>query len=239
MYKLYSTLFMEQDAEPYNCYVNETLWKRITNDLMASRILIRINNGTDFWICSLGHPIYTSFDSLGGGENTANHIYVPNWMIEQIKCQGIGEDINVDWFPSDIFDYSTKIILQPHTSIVHFENIQDILSNELTKLAVLKKGTTIEVYMPDLIKFDVVGLEPANIVLCEGDEVELEFMESLDSIVRSPTPYPLETLPTELYTEPSAPLSEELQAPVPVLGGIKREGRYNPWRDKDYKPNSS
>jgi len=235
MYKLYSTLFLEQDVEPYSCYVNETLWRSITNDLMANRILIRINNGTDFWICSLGQPIYT----VEADMDLTNHIYVPNWMIEQIKCQGIGEDISLDWFPSDIFDYSTKIILQPHTSIAQFENIQDILSNELTKLAVLKKGTTIEVCMSDLIKFDVVELEPASIVLCEGDEVKLEFMESLDSTTRPPTPYPFETLPTELYTEPSAPLSEEAPVPVPVLGGIKREGRYNPWRDKDYKPNSS
>ena len=227
MYKLYSTLFLETDVESYNCYVNEDLWKRITNDLMVNRILIRINNGTDYWVCSLGQPIHTSFDSQ-------NHIYLPKWMLEQIGCEGMGETINVDWFPSDVFDHSTKIVLQPHTSIAGIDGIQDILSYEFTKLAVLKKGSTIVVNMPEEMKFEVVGLEPASIVLCEGDEVELEFMESLDAIARPPTPYPFEALPSLLQPEPSAPEPETLVAPT--LGGIKRQERFNPWRNKDFKP---
>ena len=248
MYKIYSTLFLEQDVDAYNCYVNETLWKRITNELMANRVLIRINGSNKFWICSLGQPIYTSF-------NSTNHVYVPSWMLNQIDTAGIGEELEVEWFPSDIFDYSTKITLQPHTSCAHIENIQDILSNELTKLAILQKNTTIEVVLEDTdipIKFDVISVEPASIVLCEGDEVELEFLESFDSVARTatprtapprtatprtapqrtPTPYPFEAFPAALYNE------EVLSAP-PVVGGVKREERYNPWRNKDFKPNTS
>jgi hypothetical protein len=227
MYKCYSTYFLESDVEPYSCYVNESLWKQITNDLMANRIFIRINNGTEFWICSLGQPIYTSF-------NSTNHIYVPKWMLEQIGLEGVGENIEIDMFPSDIFDYSRKIVLQPHTSISHIESIQDLLSYEFTKLGVLKKDSTIVVN--ETLKFEVVGLEPASIVLCEGDEVVLEFVESLDSLARPPTPYPFEAFPPILAAEPSAPLIEEKTAPS--LGGTHREGRYNPWRDKDFKPKS-
>lgn len=222
MYKLYSTYFLENDVEQYNCYVNNDLWKRITNDLMANRILIRINANTNFWICSLGQPIYTTFDS-------SNHIYVPKWMLEQINCEGVGESVTLDWFPSEVFDHSTKIILQPHESIIHIENIQEILSYELTKLAVLKKGSTIQVIMDDSklpLKFEVVGLEPASIVLCEGDEVELEFMESLDSISQS-----CDVVPSAPSVEPSVSAS--------TLGGVQREGRFNPWRTKGFMPKSS
>ena len=240
MYKLYSTLFLESDVEQYNCYVNEMLWKRITNDLMANRIFIRLNNGTDYWICSLGQPIYTSFDYPEtdlSSETSINNIYLPKWMLEQINCEGMGETINIDWFPSDVFEQSTKITLQPHKSIAHIENIQDILSHELTKLAVLKKNSTIVINMPEEMKFEVVSLEPASIVLCEGDEVHLEFMESLDSIARPPTPYPFDSVPTLL--QPSAPVIEEPITPVPILGGVKREAQFNPWRNKDFKPTNT
>ena len=238
MYKIYSTLFLEQDVDIYNCYVNESLWKYITNDLMANRVLIRINNSKKFWICSLGQPVYTSF-------NSTNHIFVPSWMLNQIDTSGLGEELEIECFPSDIFDYSTKITLQPHVSCSHIENIQDILSNELTKLAVLQKNTTIEVVVDNSessIKFDVISLEPASIVLCEGDEVELEFLESLESLettARPPTPYPFEEFP-EVLSLPSAPLEESSTVESStVLGGVKREERYNPWRNKDFKPNSS
>jgi hypothetical protein len=241
MYKIYSTYFLESDVEQYNCYVNETLWKRLTNELMVNRIFIRLNNNGKFWICSLGHPISTTFDS-------ANHIYVPKWMLEQIDLNGVGEELEVDIFPSDVFDHSTKITLQPYTSIAHIESIQDILSYEFTKLGVLKKGSTIVVNMPEEMKFEVIELEPASVVLCEGDEVLLEFVESLESLPRPPTPYPFESTPTLLepsapFVEPSAPFVEP-SAPViepsaPTLGGVRHETRYNPWRDKGFKPNSS
>jgi hypothetical protein len=170
-------------------------------------------------------------------------------MLDQIGCEGMGESVTIDWFPSDVFDCSTKITLQAHNSNYNVEDIQEILSNELTKLAVLKKGTTIEVIMPHLetpVKFEVIALEPASIVLCEGDEVVLDFIESLDSIARPPTPYPFDSLPTLLSNEilPSAPLEESF-APIipepvaPTLGGTVRETRYNPWRDKGFMPKTN
>ena len=250
MYKLYSTYFLENDVEQYNCYVNDTLWKRITNDLMANRIIIRINHTSHFWLCSLGQPIYTTFDST-------NHIYLPKWMIDQLNCEGVGESVTLDWFPSDVFDFSKKITLQPHTDISYIDNIQDVLSCELTKLAVLKKDSTIEVCMlgvDTLFKFNVVGLEPANIVLCEGDEVTLDFDYSLTtptpstsrstvhSTARPPSPYPPEATPTVLYNDvqPSeANILGGVQREANILGGVQRDSKYNPWRIKGFMPKSS
>jgi hypothetical protein len=89
--------------------------------------------------------------------------------------------------------------------------------------------------------FNVCGLEPASVVLCEGDEVDLEFDYSLITlpdipIVRPPSPFPHDLIPELLSPEPSAPpaLPE-----TPSLGGIKREERFNPWRNKDFKPTTS
>jgi hypothetical protein len=82
--------------------------------------------------------------------------------------------------------------------------------------------------MPSLdnytIIYDVVYLEPANIVLCQGDNVSLEFINDPPrepSVARPPSPYP--QVPEVLIppsVTPSAPPVE----------------RYNPWRSKDFKP---
>lgn len=226
MYKIYSTAFLEQDVEHYSCYVDEELWRKITNDLNDNRIFVQVKNSNKYWICSLGHPIRNSFD-------TTNHIYVPKWMLEQISLDGVGEECDVELFPSNAFDTSLKITLQPHSIESQVETIQEILSNELTKLAILQKNTTIQIVMPGVLnnaKFEVVDLEPASIVLCEGDEVLLDFLPSLDSI---------EDIVPNIEATPTAPVVEDSVPETPTLGGVKREGRFNPWRNKDFKPSTS
>jgi hypothetical protein len=115
-------------------------------------------------------------------------------------------------------------------------------------LAILQKNTRILVKIPELdgfeIEYIVRDLEPASVVLCQGDEVDLEFY-----VERVRVPTPISELPELLFSDiiPSAPpISSPIHevvalapAPVPVLGGIKRTERYNPWRDKDFKPPSS
>ena len=243
MYSIWSTEYLELDVDSYMCYVNESIWRRITNDIITNRIFARITNGEKFWICALGAPIRTEFDALGQKSTSNNqNLFVPNWMLEQIGCEGCGSALEVEWMPREAFDESTKIVLQTIDSETITDNIQELLSNELTKLAILQKNTRILIKIPELdgfeIEYIVKNLEPASVVLCQGDEVELEFYEE-----RVATPIP--ELPELLFDDivPSAPpISSpihEVVAPVPVLGGVKREGRYNPWRDKDFKPFSS
>ena len=100
---------------------------------------------------------------------------------------------------------------------VEVEDIQELLSNELTKLAILQKNTIITVKLDyEELLFRVVRLEPASVVLCEGDEVELEFYEEA---VPTPVERPVAINPTP------EPVPE---VPAPV--------RFNPWRNKDFKP---
>ena len=85
--------------------------------------------------------------------------------------------------------------------------------------------------MPSLdnytIVYDVVYLEPANIVLCQGDSVSLEFINDPPleptvepTVARPPTPYPEVPEVPEVLIPPTAPPVE----------------RFNPWRSKDFKP---
>jgi len=225
MYSVWSTVYLGQDVEDYNCYLNENAWKRITNEIPTNRMFARVIKGDKFWVCALGSPVRTEIDSV-------NSIFIPQWMLGQIDCNGEGEELEVEWLPSEVFDESTKIVLQPHDTTFHCAEIQDILSYELTKLAVLQKDTTIKVKIQELdVQFIVKSIEPASVVMCQGDEVTLEFEESIDEITRAPTPYPFDEMPALL--EPSAPLAEpEIQPQNPIV-------RFNPWRNKDFKPNVS
>ena len=231
MYSVWSTLYLGQDVEDYNCYVDEKSWKRITNEITTNRMFARIIKGDKFWICALGSPVLVEIDS-------ANSIFIPQWMLEQIDCNGDGEELEVEWLPAEVFDESTRIVLKSHDTEFHCEGIQDILSYELTKLAVLKKDTTIKVNIQGVnVEFIVHNLEPASVVLCQGDEVTLDFEQPY----RVPTPYPFEEMPEflssidESLVVPSAP---EVVPSAPEVVVPAKE-RFNPWRNKDFKPNVS
>jgi hypothetical protein len=224
MYKVYSSVFLSYDVDNYTCYINQTEYNKLQDLYNSRKMFARIQKKDLFWICSLGAPISEEYNS----------IYVPMWMLEQIDAHGDGEELIVDFMPCEIFDMTTKITLQAWDSTLQSENIQEVLSNELTKLGIIKKDTIIYIYNYEINKevpYNVIDIEPASVSLCEGNEVSLEFIESLDSIGRSATPYPIDTLPEILAPEIITP-----EVPVPSVGGVKREGRFNPWRNKDFKP---
>jgi len=214
MLSVWSTLYLEQDVDLYNCYLKENMWKQITSEFLTNRIFARITNGHKFWICSVGQPIRQEIVS----ENEP--IFVPSWILEQIHCDGSGSSLDVEFMPSEAFDNSESILLLPEIEGIICEDIQTQLSVELTKLGILQKNTRILVNLSGMdTYFQVKNLNPASVVLCQGDEVVLEF----DSIERAPSPYPFDVLPEILHPIPSAP-----SAP-----------RFNPWRNKDFKPNIS
>jgi len=232
MYSIWSTTYLETDMSSYNCYVNESIWRRITNEHISNRIFARITKGEKFWICSLGAPINTNFPEISDTPN----VFVPRWMLEQLNSYGDGEPLDIVWMPSESFEESTKIILKPFDITFESTNIQEHLSNELTKLAILQKNTIIYINMPELdgyqVGYQVIHIEPSSVVLCQGDEVELEFEYS-----RPLTPIPLlpELLYDDNYIIPSIAPAPHVESPI--LGGVQHEGRFNPWRDKDFKPN--
>ena len=230
MLNVYSNVYLPLEVDNYNCYIHQTRYNELQDTYNSKKLFARIKKNDTYWICSVGAPI---------GEEE-NSIYVPYWMLEQIGCIGDGEMLEVEFIPSEILDPTIRIVLQAHTSGFETENIQEVLSNELTKLSILQKNTTIYIHNYELnidVAYNVVDLEPASVSICDGDDVVLEFIESVDTIARPPTPYPFVDAITSPPT-PDAPIAdEELQALV--LGGVKRNERFNPWRNKDFKPTSS
>jgi len=209
MYHIYSTLYVEENVSNYNCYLDEKEWLRITSELNSSRLFARIINGDKSWICALGNPIRT------GNPESYKQLFVPQWMLHQIHDDGVGEPLEVEWMSSDLFDNSHHIVLEPFTDISEIENIDELLQNQLTLLGILQKGTLIYIdYNDSVLLFLVKDLMPASVVLCEGDEVSLEF-----------------------YKDPPPP--ERVSTPIPAVDEPPPLVRFNPWRNKDFKPNLS
>lgn len=229
MYNIYNTIYLEQEVDSYCCYMNERLWKKIMNEQTTSRMFARIVKGDKYWLCSVGYPIQHGYEQ--------NSVFVPQWMLDQIQCNGDGENLEIDWFPAEAFDHSTKIILKPFDTTYQVGDVQEQLSVELTKLGILQKNTNIIIKMSELggfeVMFHVTETEPASVVLCQGDEVALDFDCSLIEapIARPPSPYPHNLMPEVLIPE------NVVESSGTLLGGEKKQERFNPWRNKDFKPN--
>ena len=228
MYSLWSTLYVSQEVDDYSCYVNVDVWLRLMNEYNTNRIFARIIKDDKYWLCSLGSPISTSFIP----DDNSTPVFLPHWMLEQldcIDCNGSGENIIIEWMPDNVFDESTHIVLEPFDSTFHCDNIEDLLSVELTKLAILRKDTNIHIKLNGLeVLYRIKDLQPASIVLCQGDNVGLEIIN------RPPTPYPFDRLPTLI-----SPYIPETELQTPIQPPIQPQPRFNPWRNKDFKPNVS
>lgn len=225
MYSIWSSAFLDFQVSQYTCFVNEKEWIRLHDDFTTSKMFVKINNGSSYWICALDSPIANLRE---------NAIYVPMWMLEQINASGMGDELHVEFMPMEAFDHSEQIVLECLSDDT-FEgyDMEELLSNELTKLAILQKNTRITVDIEGLqMTYRVVSLAPASVVLCQGDDVYLEFKKRVPLPVRRDTPIPspidfLESESEDLEGETFVPI----QTPEPV--------RFNPWRNKDFKPTIS
>ena len=230
MDSIWSAAYLEYELNSYTCYLSETLWRRINNEQISNRMFAKINKGDKYWICAVGAPINTPFSE--------ESVFVPHWMLEQIDTEGLGELLEIDWMPGEAFDETTKVVLKYlDGDEEEVENIQEFLSNELTKLAILKKDTIIQF---ETLRYLVVNVEPSSVVLCQGDDVTLEFVVS-----RPPTPTaPLDYDINQNTVQPTAPpsIEDEMLPSIQegnLLGGVQRTERFNPWRNKDFKPPNS
>ena len=214
MYNIWSTEFL-LNVSSYTCHINEKEWFILQSEFNTTKIFARIIHGDKYWICALDSP---------NNEIPDTTICVPIWMLTQIDCYG-GELLEVEFMPCEIFDHSEQVVLEALDDTIDVENIQELLSNELTKLAILQKDTIIHIDIEECIMlYKIVNLAPASVVLCQGDDVYLEFKKhELPPITkRSDTPIP--SLSASLKINESFP-------PEPV--------RFNQWRNKDFKPSMS
>jgi len=233
-YALWSQAFIDI-SDDATCMVEEREWTRLQDEnIDAKRIFGRIGYEGDWIHFALGSPVRAN--DFEPSEHPL--MFVPHWIQEHLGLNGSGDVVEVEWMQQEAFPEATKIVLRPHDSAFHDANAKEELERALTRYGVLQAGSTIPIPIESMgnyvIMFDVVETQPAELVLLEGDEVEIEFARALNSpeptvppVTRPPTPRPFE----EMISEEPVDF-----APGIPLGGISRprlaDGRaWNPWRE--------
>jgi len=239
MYRLWTPAFLAEPVEDTGCYTTEAEWTRIHAMLPeAKRIFGRCIVGDKEVICALGPPLANLQDFT----SDVQPLVIPLWFHSHLSIEEGSKTYNVDWMTEEAFPAATKIVLRPQDSAFYHSDAKEELESALTRYGVLQKGTTIPVALEKLggfqVMFDIIGLEPANVVLMEGEEVSIEFEGALDE-----APFDVEPIPEPpQIVRTSMPFSDEM-LPVEIeeglagiqLGGTVREPlpdgrRWNPWR---------
>lgn len=200
--RIWSTAYSSLAEEnPFAIQVEKGCWERILQQEGSKRKFLKIEHpeGLQDWIAPLGHPVPTHHAE---GEHT--NIYMPLWMLDAAHLKGEGEESVLETMDEEYFPQATRIVLRVIDSAFYNADVKEELEKALSSMGVIQEHTTLQIPVAALdgytIEVFVSKLEPANIVLCDGEEVSLEFEEPVDQIsppprVPTPIPEPIPLLP--------------------------------------------
>jgi len=225
--------------EPYKscCYINEYQWNMI-HDLNAGakRNFAKITLGEEYVICAVGQPIRRAHVDINNST-----LFIPTWAIQKLKTDGVGEHACVEWCTDEYFPNATRIVLRPHDYTFYELDIKKELEHALTQYGMLQIGVSIPIHVEGSeFMFDIIHLEPASIVLMEGDEVEIEFEKSFNQPEVSKKT-------SNVEVDFDSPILPTISIPTytgHTLGGVEPprapDGRrWNPWRNMGLRPTYS
>ena len=170
--------------DPFSAQVSQELWQEIMRE-EGKRHFLRIYD----WIVPCGQPV--SYEG--------NHAFLPLWMIDSAGLAGLGDEVSVEVLNEEAFPPATRIVLKFVDSAFYNSDVKDELEKALSAIGVIRKYTTLQIRISALGDFPVdvfvANTEPADVVLCDGEEVALEFEEPVDHFeprppTRPPTPIP-------------------------------------------------
>lgn len=232
---LYSKIFLDSyDPNDWsNVAVDRSLWEeihRIQTPLFyraggalppadTHRYFMQI--GSMECIVAIGNPIMAD-----NGDD--KKVYMPQWLLEQHGFQGEGESYQIQILTEEAFPQATKIVLRVVDSAFYNSDVKKELEIALTRIGVIKKGQLLHIPIEALDNFVVdiyvSELEPANLVLCEGEEVAVEFEEPVDAFESKEQEEEKQTSPFAVETaaglRPPTPVPEEVETILPVGGNV-------------------
>lgn len=236
--ELWSPVFLtEETTDTSTCSLDKGSWTGLMNRTAhegCKRLFAKVEHEEKTLYIALG-----SYTDCSGTESDYTRLLLPQWALDVLSATGMGDLGVVTWLTEEAFPPATRIVLRPHDSAFYHSDAKEELEVALTRIGVLQKGQTILVNIQCLgdypISFDVVDLEPANIVLADGEEVVMEFEAALDQ--------PPEEPPRPDTPIPDSGFASMIADPIPVvgpatgrrLGGTNRvtaDGRpWNPYKD--------
>lgn len=229
-YTVWAQHFIYEEIDPSICCVPVNEWRRIHDEQPAAkRIFAKIIAPSTTIYVALGAPVIA--EVIPDSEHKP--VFLPGWVLDMLGTNGAGEIVTIEWLDSEYFPEATRIVLRPHDSAFYHADAKEELERVLTTMGVLQLGSTIHVPVSLLggfvITFDVIGLEPAPLVLMEGDEVTIEFEGAIDEAPMTVPPSSPE--PVEPFVEePMLPQGPVVYDGGYTLGGTRRPRGWNPYR---------
>lgn len=237
MYSAWTQHYVSEVIDNTTCMVDIADWRQIHDDNEgAKRIFAKIVANDTTMYMALGAPV--TVNELPG---TSPRLFLPHWVLDTFGFDGyLGNEIDVEWITDEYFPSATRIVLRPHDPVFYSVDAKEELERALTRMGVLKLNTTFPIRLEALdgyvVSVDVTVLEPAEIVLLDGDEVEIQF-ESSEGGAPPVAPVPLTSESvTESFDEmiPSDPVTTVIADGGYTLGGTTKpmvNGKpWNPWR---------
>jgi len=225
MKQIYSLDFLTNEYNPdiAVAYVAEGVFSQEVDALRCTRLFAAI-----FWASA--PTSYMAVNLTRDREADEDAIYLPPWMIP--GSVEIGERARVEFMSEEAFPHATKITLKPLDSAFYSSEIREELTYCLSRLGVVQKETIVTMKLETLdgfcMDFYISGCEPAGVVLCDGDEVAIEFEEAADQWDGRRTPPVNDTVNETI--DHAAMIPEETKPEGQTLGGTVRPKGWNPWR---------
>jgi hypothetical protein len=212
------------DTDTYSIQIDKYVWERAMRQEGSRRKFLRIEHpaGLEDWIAPIGHPVTVEHEE----ESKEDYIYdafLPLWMIDAAQLGGEGEQSTVEILDEEYFPEATRIVFRVVDSAIYNADVKDELEKALSSMGVIRKHSTLQIPVEALggytVEVFVSETEPANVVLCDGEEVRVEFEEPVDQIEAPRPPTPIPELPPIFSASPMIPESE--MQPEPQTHGFQ------------------
>jgi hypothetical protein len=191
--------------------VEKSLWTTAMREESGRRKFLRIQHpeGFEDWIAPIGEPVTCEIESEQKHDDDCYNVFLPLWMIDTAQLTGNGEQAVAEIVNEDYFPEASRIVLRVIDSAFYNADVKEELERALSAIGVIRQHTTLQIPIQALdgyaVEVFVSETEPANIVLCDGEEVAVEFEEPVDQIQSPRPPTPIPQLPPILQTETMIP----------------------------------
>lgn len=198
-------------TDPFSIQVETPLWEQAMRQESGRRKFLRIEHpdGFDDWIAPIGEPVTCEDGTEGKHDDDCYNVFLPLWMIDTAKLQGTGDHAVAEIVTEDTFPEATRIVLRVIDSAFYNADVKEELERALSAIGVIRQHTTLQIPIQALdgyaVEVFISETEPANIVLCDGDEVAVEFEEPVDQIQPPRPPTPIPDQPSVLHSDTMIP----------------------------------
>jgi hypothetical protein len=236
--KLYSKAFLDR-YEPdgwATATISKDFWNELYENQTGRRFFLRFEREGISKIIAIGSPAEDA-----NRRNREHKVWIPLPFLDQLITPGTGEEMNVQVFSEEAFPEATRIVVRSVDSAVYNSDVRAELERAFTQMGILERHQLIEIPIEALggypVDIFISEVEPADLVLCQGDEVAVEFEEPVDAIAppppRPPTPQP-PPVPSLMIPEeeprPSTPPGRVLGSDPSVAPPAWRQGLPPPRR---------